>query len=76
MRASVDELLDVCTSISMRFMLYQIRITYINFKTCGEYVRELERAQMDEQNDRRLTSANIFQLCWKVVKSAQYEIIR
>ena len=30
-------------------MLYQIRMTYLNFKTHEEYLREIELAQMDRQ---------------------------
>ena len=33
-------------------MLRQIEITYINFKTFEEYLRELERAQTDRQTSR------------------------
>ena len=39
-------------------MLYQIRVTYLNFKTYEEYLRELERAQMDKQMDRQTDKPN------------------
>ena len=43
-------------------MLRQIKITYINFKTLKEYLRELERAQTDEQTK----CINTFQLCLEI----------
>ena len=42
-------------------------ITYINFKTFEEYLRELERAETDRQTER----INTFQICWKVLKSGR-----
>ena len=41
----------VCIPFSIRFMLCQIWITCINFKTFEEYLQELERGQTDGQTD-------------------------
>ena len=62
--ASADEPVVVCIAFSIRPMLCQIEITYINFKAFEEYLRELECGQTDRQTE--------FQLCWKMLKILQF----
>ena len=53
MCVSVDDPLAPCITFSMRFILYQIWTTYINFKKYEEYLRELDLKQTDGQSDRQ-----------------------
>ena len=53
MCVSVDKPLVVYIPFSIRFMLCQILITYINFKTFEDYLQELERGQTEGQKDRK-----------------------
>ena len=45
-------------------------MTYLNFKTFEEYLRELDSAQTDRLTDRQTECINTFQLCWKVLKNS------
>ena len=49
---SVHEPLILYIQFSIISIQYQIWITYINFKTLGEYLRELERGQSDRQTNK------------------------
>ena len=60
----VAEVLVVYGWISIRWMLYQVWITYINFKTSEEYMQELDSAETDRQTE----CINIFKLYWKCEK--------
>ena len=69
MCASVDERWIPYIPFWIGFILCQINITYINFKTYEEYLRELESVQRDGQTDRQMECINVFQLCWKEFKN-------
>ena len=45
-------------------------------QTFEEYLRELESSEMDRQTDKQTNFTNIFQLCWKDLKSSFIKKIR
>ena len=53
MWVSVDETLVPYIPFSLQLILYEIRTTYINFKTFVNYLREFKSAQTDGHADKQ-----------------------